>query len=107
VVSFMCGPLYLHSKNLRYPLDRRLSGPQSCSGHNGEEKKSCYCPCQEFNPGCPACSLVYVLTELPQLCGIFVHFTFSYIIQMLNPEMCLKNEEGLKVLKVTSSASQL
>jgi len=23
-----------------YPLDRRLGGPQSCSGHGGEEKNS-------------------------------------------------------------------
>jgi hypothetical protein len=28
-------------KNPRYPLDRRLSGPQSWSGRGGEEKKNC------------------------------------------------------------------
>jgi hypothetical protein len=27
-------------KNLRYPLDRRLGGPQIRSGHGGEEKNS-------------------------------------------------------------------
>jgi len=33
-------PLYPQGKSLWYPLDRRLGGPQSCSGHGGEEKNS-------------------------------------------------------------------
>jgi hypothetical protein len=33
-------PLYLQGKN-RYPLDRRLSGPESQSGRGGEEKNPC------------------------------------------------------------------
>jgi hypothetical protein len=33
-------PLYLQRKSPRYPLDRRLSGPQSPSGGGGEEKNS-------------------------------------------------------------------
>jgi hypothetical protein len=32
--------LYPQGKSPRYPLDRRLGGPQSCSGCSGEEKNS-------------------------------------------------------------------
>jgi hypothetical protein len=38
VVSFTLRPLYPQEKSVQYPLDRRLSGPQSLSGHSGEEK---------------------------------------------------------------------
>jgi hypothetical protein len=31
-------PLYTQGKSSQYPLDRKLSGPQSRSGHGGEEK---------------------------------------------------------------------
>jgi hypothetical protein len=40
MVSFTPRPLYPQGKNSRYPLDRRLSGPQSRSGRGGEEKNS-------------------------------------------------------------------
>jgi hypothetical protein len=40
VVSFTPRPLYLQGKSLQYPLDRRLNGPQSRSGHGSEEKYS-------------------------------------------------------------------
>jgi hypothetical protein len=40
-------PLYPGGKSHRYPLDRRLGGPQSQSGHGGEEKKSFSC---SFSP---------------------------------------------------------
>jgi len=33
-------PLYHQGKSPWYPLDRRLGGPQSWSGHSGEEKTS-------------------------------------------------------------------
>jgi len=33
-------PLYPQGKSPCYPLDRRLGGPQSQSGHGGEEKYS-------------------------------------------------------------------
>jgi len=33
-------PLYSQGENHWYPLDRRLGGPQSCSGCSGEEKNS-------------------------------------------------------------------
>jgi hypothetical protein len=39
-VSFTPRPLYSRGKSLRYPLDRRLGGPQSRSGPCGEENKS-------------------------------------------------------------------
>jgi hypothetical protein len=37
-VNFMPRPLYPRGKSHRYPLDRRLGGPQSRSGRRGEEK---------------------------------------------------------------------
>jgi hypothetical protein len=40
VVSFRSRPLYLQGKSPQYPLDRRLGGPQSQSGHGAEEKNS-------------------------------------------------------------------
>jgi hypothetical protein len=38
VVRFTRRPLYSRGRSLRYPLDRRLGGPQSRSGRCGEEK---------------------------------------------------------------------
>jgi hypothetical protein len=38
VVRFMPRLLYPHEKSPWYPLDRRLGGPQSRSGHGAEEK---------------------------------------------------------------------
>jgi hypothetical protein len=43
------------------PLDRRLGGLQSQSGHGGE-KKYPYC-CWELNPNHPVHSLATILTE--------------------------------------------
>jgi hypothetical protein len=40
VDSFTHRPLYPQGKNPWYPLDRRLGGPQSRSGLDGEEKNS-------------------------------------------------------------------
>jgi hypothetical protein len=40
VVHFMLQPLYPQGKSSWYPSDRRLGGPQSQSGHGGEEKNS-------------------------------------------------------------------
>jgi len=39
VVSFTPQQLYLWDRSLQIPLDRRLGGPHSQSGHGGEEKK--------------------------------------------------------------------
>jgi len=44
----------LRGKEPPYPLDRRIRGPQSRSGHcGGEERKSHDCTCRKFNPGRP------------------------------------------------------
>jgi hypothetical protein len=51
VVSFMARQLYPQGKSPWYPLDRRLGGPQSRSGHRGEEKNSQ--PHRESNPRTP------------------------------------------------------
>jgi hypothetical protein len=51
VVSFTPLPLYPRGKIPRYPLDRRLSGPQSQSGRCGEET---ILYCQESKSGRPA-----------------------------------------------------
>jgi hypothetical protein len=40
VVSFTPRSLYTQGKNPLYSLDRRLGGPQSRSGHDGEQKNS-------------------------------------------------------------------
>jgi len=40
VVSFMPRPFYPQGKSPWYPLYTRLGGPQSQSGHSGEEKNS-------------------------------------------------------------------
>jgi hypothetical protein len=54
-------------KSLRYPLGRRLGGPNSRFGHGGEEKRSLHWPSRESNRGLPARSVVTILTELPRL----------------------------------------
>jgi hypothetical protein len=63
----------------RYPLDRRLGGPQSRSGRYGEEKS---CLCQESNPGSPARSLSLYRLSYPgsicrQPCGRKPLYVFS------------------------------
>jgi hypothetical protein len=40
VVSFTPRPFYLQEKSPWYPLDRRLGGGQSQSGHGSEKKNS-------------------------------------------------------------------
>jgi hypothetical protein len=39
VVIFMAQPLYSWGKSFWYPLERRLGGSQSWSGHGGKETK--------------------------------------------------------------------
>jgi len=41
--------------------------PQRQSEHGGKEKKIPSVPLQESKPGCPAHSLVTILTEIPWL----------------------------------------
>jgi hypothetical protein len=40
VVSFTHRPLYSQGKSPWYPLDRKIGGPQSRCGRDGEEKNS-------------------------------------------------------------------
>jgi hypothetical protein len=51
-------------KRPRYPLDRRLGGPQSRFGRVGEEKDIASFPRRESNSGTLAHNTVTVLTEL-------------------------------------------
>jgi len=44
VVSFTYLPLYPQEKRSRYPLDRRLGGPQNRSALGSEEKNSLHLP---------------------------------------------------------------
>jgi hypothetical protein len=54
VVSFTARPLYLHGRSRRYPLDRRLGGPQSRSGRCGIEKTLFPLPGIEARPSSPS-----------------------------------------------------
>ena len=63
VVSLTCRPLYPMRKRFRYPLNRRLCGPQSWSGRFGEE----IAPVGIRTPGRTSCSVVTILTELFRL----------------------------------------
>jgi len=48
VVSFTPRPLYSRRKSSCHSLDRRLGGPQSRSGGEGDEKKFRHCPRREL-----------------------------------------------------------
>jgi len=63
VISFTPRLLFL-----RYPLVRRLSGPQSHSAPDGEEENiSHQFPYRELKPGRPARNLVSILNKLQRL----------------------------------------
>jgi hypothetical protein len=65
VVRFTPQPLYYRGKNTRYPLERRLVGPQSRSERCGEYKNSQPPPVIEPRSFSP--KPVAVPTELPRL----------------------------------------
>jgi hypothetical protein len=70
VVSFTPQPLYPQEKSPCYPLDRRLSGPQSLSGRDDEEKNSQPPPgIEPWNPERPARS--------PELYRLSYHGSFK------------------------------
>jgi len=53
-------------KNPRYPLNRRMGGPQSWTGRGDEKKKIHHCTFRELNAGRPARSVdletrIYIL----------------------------------------------
>jgi hypothetical protein len=59
--------LYPQGKDPHYPLDRRLGGAQSRSGHRGY-RKSPFPGIKPRSPGHPVCSqTLYWLSYLPQL----------------------------------------
>jgi hypothetical protein len=64
VVSFTPLPLYPRGKSPRYPLDRKLGGPQSRSGRCGEEKNLAL---PEIEPG-PSSPQLYQLSYPDSYC---------------------------------------
>jgi hypothetical protein len=77
VVSFTSRPLYPQGKSPWYPLDRRPGGPQSHSGHGGEEKNSQPLPgIEPQNPNHPAHS--------PVLYQLSYHGSLNLIISYKN-----------------------
>jgi hypothetical protein len=68
VVSFTPRPLYPQGKSLRYPLDRRLGGPQSRSGRHGEEKNLGPTGTRSPTPSSSRLYPVAIPTELSRLC---------------------------------------
>jgi hypothetical protein len=80
VPRFTPRPLYL-----RYPLDRRLGGPQSRPGRGSKEKRIQFRSFRESSPGRPARSLITILTELLRFLCLGCHavqfgpkFTFRH-----------------------------
>jgi len=69
MVSFTSRRLYLWQNWSRYPR-RNLSWTQSPCERGDEEKNPS--TCRETNPGCPACSLVTILTELSHHHSMYV-----------------------------------
>jgi hypothetical protein len=65
MVSLTPRPVYTRGKSPRYPLDRRLGGPQNRSALYGEENN--ILPCREWNPDRLAHSLSAKLIQLPRL----------------------------------------
>jgi hypothetical protein len=83
VVNFTPRPLYLLGKSPWNPLDRRLGGTQSRSGHGGEEKTSQ--PLPGFEPPTIQPVVIYIDVEIhcdaPSTRDI-VHDTFSRAVQL-------------------------
>jgi hypothetical protein len=85
-VSFRLRPHYPQSNRLRYSLDKKAGGPQSRSGHGGEDKNFDHCICRELNPGHPAYSLVSILSELliwvrnGEVMPSYLTFSHSYFL---------------------------
>jgi hypothetical protein len=53
--------LYPRGKDPRYPLDRRLGGPQSRSGRR--DRRKILCPCRGSNPDRPARSQTFTKSK--------------------------------------------
>jgi hypothetical protein len=69
--------LYPRGKNPRYPLDRRLGGPQSRSGRRGQKKNLPLSGIEPRSPDCPARSqTLYCLSY----CGSVVQLRLVLIL---------------------------
>jgi hypothetical protein len=77
VVSFIPRSLHPPGKRLRYPLDRRLSGPQNRSARYGEDKN--LIPAGNRNPGRPTRSPSLHRLSYPDS----LYFLFSLILSLL------------------------
>jgi hypothetical protein len=84
VFSFTPGQLHPQGKSPWYPLDRRLGGPQSRSGRDGELTTDS----SEFNEICYANRKVYVtyvqvvLLEDCKLLHLFIESTVEHLYRM-------------------------
>jgi hypothetical protein len=70
-----------HGKNPQYPLNRRLDGPQKCSGQFGEKRNLLLLP--GITPRSlenPAHSLVTILTGLSWLLSLYFEHQNKFII---------------------------
>jgi hypothetical protein len=63
-------------KELQYPLDRRLGGPQSRSGHGGEERN--FQPLLGREPSINQPIAQRYTNELSRLLLDFLHIVFKY-----------------------------
>jgi hypothetical protein len=68
------------SETPRYPLHRRLNGPQRRYGRGGKEKNSS--PCRKSSPGRPAPSLVTTLSELLCPCTYYRCYHCHVFVQL-------------------------
>jgi hypothetical protein len=88
VVSFTPRPLYPQGKSLRYPLDRKLGGLQSQSGHGTEEKNSQPPPgIEPTSPDRPAHSQVDGVTPT-----VLKRKTFESYFKVIPKHMNSRNE---------------
>jgi hypothetical protein len=85
VVSFTPRPLYPQGKSSRYPLDRRLGGPQSRFGQGVEEKNFQPPPgIEPYNPDRPVRSLVVIPTKLSRLWFyVILNYSLTYLLTYL------------------------
>jgi hypothetical protein len=77
--------LYPQGKNHRYPLVRRLGGPQSWSGHRGHRKNLFLC--RESNRGRPVCSKT--LLSLVWICNIIYIFLNYFLSTQSWFKLCI------------------
>jgi hypothetical protein len=94
VVSFTPLQLYPWRRSLWYPLDRRQGGPQSWSGHCGEEKNLALPGTEPWPSSCPNCDPVTVIKENTvtvlslQIMRIWT-FMQQFISAHINTQICM------------------